>query len=56
MEIEGFVESGCDVVTLVTLRGAAAVWTLADGHVVKVAFHLDRRAALESVGRADVLS
>jgi ketosteroid isomerase-like protein len=68
VEIEDFVEAGCDVVTLVTLRGetrhggvtfeqaAAAVWTLADGQVVKVAFHLDRRTALESVGRADVLS
>ncbi len=68
VEIEGFVDGGCDVVTLVTLRGetrhggvtveqpAAAVWTLADGQVVRVAFHLDRRTALESVGRADALS
>jgi ketosteroid isomerase-like protein len=34
----------------------AAVWTIDDGKVVRLAFHLDRRSALESVGRLDLLS
>jgi ketosteroid isomerase-like protein len=65
---EDLVEIGDDVVTLVRLVGetkhggvvieqaGAGVWTIRDGKVVKLAFHLDRRSALESVGRADLLS
>jgi ketosteroid isomerase-like protein len=65
---EEFIELEDEVVTLVRLRGAtkhdgvvieqpgAAVWTIDKGKVVRLAFHLDRRSALESVGRADLLS
>jgi ketosteroid isomerase-like protein len=65
---EEFIDAGDNVVVLARLRGetkhggvavehdAAAVWTIADGRVVRVAFHLDRRSALESVGRADLLA
>ena len=65
---EEFIELGHEVVTLVRLRGetkhegvvieqpAAAVWTIDGGKVVRLAFHLDRRSALESVGRPDLLS
>jgi ketosteroid isomerase-like protein len=66
--VEEFIDAGDDVVVLARLRGetkhdgvvieqaAAVVWTFRDGKAVKLAFHLDRRAALESVGRADLLS
>jgi ketosteroid isomerase-like protein len=67
-EVEDLVDAGDDVVILVRLLGTtkhggvvieqsgAAVWTFQDGKVVKLAFHLDRRSALESIGRADLLS
>jgi ketosteroid isomerase-like protein len=67
-EVEDVFYTGDDVVTLVKLVGetkhggvvidqaGAGVWTIQDGRVVKLAFHLDRRSALESVGRADLLS
>ena len=67
-QVEDIVETGDDVVILVRLVGetkhggvvieqaGAAVWTFQDGKVVKLAFHLDRRSALESLGRADLLS
>jgi ketosteroid isomerase-like protein len=66
--IEELIDIGNEVVTLVRLRGAtkhegveieqpaAAVWTIDDGKVVRIAFHLDRRSALEAVGRLDLLS
>jgi ketosteroid isomerase-like protein len=65
---EQFIDAGDDVVVLVRLHGttkhdgvliehpAAAVWTVEDGKVVRLAFHLDRRAAFESIGRADLFS
>jgi ketosteroid isomerase-like protein len=64
-QFEEFVDAGDDVVVLVRLRGttkhggvvieqpAAAVWTVEDGKIVRLAFHLSRRAAFESIGRAD---
>jgi ketosteroid isomerase-like protein len=67
-EPEEFVDAGQDVVLLARLRGetkhdgvtieqpAAAIWTIEAGRVVRLVFHLDRRAALESVGRSDLLS
>jgi ketosteroid isomerase-like protein len=63
---EDFIDAGDEVVVLVRLCGetkhggvaieqqAAAVWTIEEGRVVKLAFHLDRRAALVSAGRADL--
>src|SRR5689334_5790225 len=67
-ELEGYVDAGDNVVMLVRLRGetrhdnvvieqpAAVVYTLEDGKVVRLAFHLDRRQALEEAGRPDLLS
>jgi ketosteroid isomerase-like protein len=67
-ELEDFVDAGDNVVMLVRLRGetrhdnvvieqpAAVVYTLEDGKVVRLAFHLDRRQALEEAGRPDLLS
>jgi hypothetical protein len=63
---EDWVDAGHHVVMLVRLRGetrhdrvgleqpAAVVYTLEGGKVVRVAFHLDRRMALEEAGRADL--
>ena len=67
-EIEDFIDAGDRVVMFVHLRGetrhdhvvieqpAAVVYTLEAGKVVRLAFHLDRRIALEEAGRADLLS
>jgi hypothetical protein len=66
--MEEWVDAGDQVVMLVRLRGetkhdnvvieqpAAVVYTLEDGKVVRLAFHLDRRQALEEAGRVDLLS
>jgi ketosteroid isomerase-like protein len=66
--MEEWVDAGDNVVMLVRLRGetkhdnvvieqpAAVVYTLEDGKVVRLAFHLDRRQALEEAGRVDLLS
>ena len=66
--VEEYVAAGDHVVMLVRLRGetrhdhvvieqpAAVVYTLADGKVVGMTFHLDRRQALEEAGRVDLLS
>jgi hypothetical protein len=35
---------------------AAVIYTLEGGKVVRLAFHLDRRQALEEAGRPDLLS
>jgi hypothetical protein len=67
-EVEDVIDAGDDVVMLVRLRGetrhdnvvieqpAAVVYTLEGGKVVRLAFHLDRRQALEEAGRPDLLS
>jgi hypothetical protein len=64
--MEEYVDAGDHVVMLVRLRGetrhdhvvmeqpAAVVYTVEDGKVVRMAFHLDRRLALEEAGRADL--
>jgi ketosteroid isomerase-like protein len=66
--MEEYVDGGDHVVMLVRLRGetrhdhvvieqpAAVVYTLEGGKVVRLAFHLDRRQALEEAGRVDLLS
>jgi ketosteroid isomerase-like protein len=66
--VEEYVDGGDHVVMLVRLRGetrhdhvvieqpAAVVYTLEGGKVVRLAFHLDRRQALEEAGRVDLLS
>jgi ketosteroid isomerase-like protein len=66
--LEDWVDAGDNVVMLVRLRGetrhdhvvieqpAAVIYTLEDGKVVRLAFHLDRRQALEEAGRPDLLS
>jgi hypothetical protein len=63
---EDFVDAGDHVVMLVRLRGetrhdrvmieqpAAVMYTLQDGKVVRLAFHLDPRLALEEAGRRRV--
>jgi hypothetical protein len=65
-QVEDWVDAGDNVVMLVRLRGetrhdhvtleqpAAVVYGLEDGQVVRLAFHLDRRQALEEAGRADL--
>src|SRR4051794_11824902 len=62
---EDWVDAGDHVVMLVRLRGetrhdrvvleqpAAVVYTLEGGKVVRLAFHLDRRTALEEAGLPD---
>jgi ketosteroid isomerase-like protein len=65
-QLEDFLDAGDHVVMLVRLRGetkhdnvvieqpAAVVYTLEGGKVVRLAFHLDRRMALEEAGRPDL--
>jgi ketosteroid isomerase-like protein len=62
IEVEEMFDAGDRVVSLVAMRGrtrtggaeipapAAAVWTLADGRVRRVEFHLERDAALRAAG------
>jgi ketosteroid isomerase-like protein len=64
-EVEEYIDAGDDVVALVRLRGetrhdgvtieqpAAVVYTIEAGKVVRLAFHLDRRTALEEARQAD---
>jgi ketosteroid isomerase-like protein len=63
-EVEDIIDAGDDVVVLVRDYGrragmttevrvlAASVWTVREGKLARVVFHLDRAAALESVGLA----
>jgi ketosteroid isomerase-like protein len=67
-EVEDTIDAGDNVVMLVRLIGetrhdnvvieqpAAVVYTVEDGKVVRLAFHLDRRQALAEAGRPDLLS
>jgi ketosteroid isomerase-like protein len=62
LEVEGMLDGGDKVVADALLRGetrrggveieqkAAAVMTVADGKIVRVEFHLDRREAREAAG------
>jgi ketosteroid isomerase-like protein len=62
IEAEEFIDAGDKVVAFVRIRGRtrrggvemehapAAVWTLRDGVVCRIAFHLDRDEALASAG------
>jgi ketosteroid isomerase-like protein len=61
IEIEDMIDSGEQVVSLVSMTGeigdgdeisapGAAVWTLVDGRLRRVEFHLDRDAALRAAG------
>jgi len=61
IEVEEMIDAGDKVVSLVamtsTVRGGgeisspgAAVWTIVDGRVRRVEFHLDRDAALKAAG------
>ncbi len=64
VELERMIPAGEHVVSLVTMGGttkmggpqiqapAAAVWTLVDGRLRRVEFHLDRDAALRAAGLA----
>jgi uncharacterized protein len=62
IEVEEMIDAGDQVVTLVAMTGrtrtggaeitapGAAVWTVRDGRVRRVEFHLDRNAALRAAG------
>ena len=62
IEVEEMIDAGNEVVSLVAMAGttrtggaeisapAAAVWTVIDGRVRGVQFHLDRNAALRAAG------
>jgi ketosteroid isomerase-like protein len=62
IEVEQMIDAGERVVTLVAMSGttrtggaeitapAAAVWTVVDGRVRKVEFHIDRAVALRAAG------
>jgi ketosteroid isomerase-like protein len=62
IEVEQMIDAGDQVVSLVVLSGttrtggaeiaapAAAVWTVVDGRVRKVEFHIDREVALRAAG------
>jgi ketosteroid isomerase-like protein len=62
IDLERMIDAGDRVVSLVTMCGktrtggveveapGAAVWTLADGRLRRVEFHLDREAALRAAG------
>jgi len=61
-ECEEMIDAGDQVVSLVAMKGTtrtggaeisapgAAVWTVVDGRVRRVEFHLDRNAALRAAG------
>jgi ketosteroid isomerase-like protein len=62
IEVEEMIDAGDQVVSLVAMKGTtrtggaeisapgAAVWTVVDGRVRRVEFHLDRNAALRAAG------
>jgi ketosteroid isomerase-like protein len=60
IEVEDMIDAGEKVVTLVSMTGTiggneisapgAAVWTVVDGRVSRVEFHLDQSAAMRSAG------
>ena len=62
-DVEELIDAGTDVVSVVTLRGRgrasglelelahqAAVWTIRDGKIIRVAWFRTREEALEAVG------
>ncbi len=65
IDLEEMIDAGDRVVSLVAMSGktktggveieahAAAVWTVVDGRLRRVEFHLDRESALRSAGLAD---
>lgn len=67
-DVEDVIDAGDNVVMMVRLRGetrhdnvvieqpAAVVFTVEGEKVVRLAFHLDRRQALDEAGRPDLLS
>ena len=62
VELEGFIDAGDEVVSLVRVRAqttrdavaveheSAAVWLVRDDKIVRVRFYLDREQALEAAG------